>query len=77
MPRKGYEIITVTKEAREALNELKIKLNAKSISEAIIKVNELVDTILAILIPERIEKQNYKQKINVSPIRIQIKELKS
>ncbi|MEM1561034.1 MAG: hypothetical protein QXN35_05735 [Ignisphaera sp.] len=76
MPRKGYEVITVTKEAREALNELKIKLNAKSISDAIIRVNELVDAILSILVPERIEKQSYKQKMNASPIRIQIKELK-
>lgn len=52
MPRKGYEVITVTDEAREALSKLKVMLNAKSFSEAIVKAYALVDTFYRLLSPD-------------------------
>lgn len=76
MPREGYEVITITKEAREALNELKIKMNAKSVSEVIIKLNKLVDTFFTILVPEYSERTRYtsprSEEDHYTPIRIQI-----
>lgn len=72
MPREGYEVVTITKEARDALNELKVKLNAKSISDAIIKLNKLVDSFFMILAPEYGEKSYLQETEHTAPIRIQI-----
>ncbi|MEM3964647.1 MAG: hypothetical protein QW584_02860 [Thermofilaceae archaeon] len=72
MPREGYEVVTITKEARDALNELKVKLNAKSISDAIIKLNKLVDSFFMILAPEYGEKIYLQEAERKTPIRIQI-----
>lgn len=75
MPRKGYEVITVTKEAHLALLELKTKLNARSISEVIIKLNSLVDAFFTILSPDYVEwlRDRREQSGRPEPIRIQIR----
>lgn len=75
MPRKGYEVITVTKEARDALMELKVKLNAKSISEAIVKLNTLVDAFYAVISPDYESRGGLEEgDRKVTPIRIHIRQ---
>lgn len=76
MPRKGYVLVTVTEDAHAALMELKTKLNAKSASEAIIKLNTLIDTFYTILSPDYAEwiKEHTRQERKAIPIRIQIRQ---